>query len=83
MTHLPQLAGFGDAHFRVRKKVSGKRTTTDVRRITGEERVEELSQMLGTVTESTRQSAREILEQMGCVKSGEAGRQRQRIEKQA
>ena len=83
ITHLPQLAGFGDAHFRVRKEVSGERTTTDVQRITGEERVEELSQMLGTVTESTRQSAREILEQMGCVKSGEAGRQRQRIEKQA
>jgi DNA repair protein RecN (Recombination protein N) len=81
ITHLPQLAGFGDAHFHVRKKVSGERTTTDVQRITGEERVEELSQMLGTVTESTRQSAREILEQVGCVKSGEAGRQR--IEKQA
>ena len=69
ITHLPQLAGFGDAHFRVRKEVSGERTTTDVQRITGEERVEELSQMLGIVTGTTRQSAREILEQVARVKS--------------
>lgn len=69
ITHLPQLAGFGDVHFWVQKKVSGERTTTDVRPIAGDERVEELAQMLGTVTDSTRQSALEILEQVTRVKS--------------
>jgi len=69
ITHLPQLAGFGDIHFRVQKQVSGERTTTRVQPIAGEERVEELAQMLGGGTEATRQSAQEILEQVGRVKS--------------
>jgi len=69
ITHLPQLAGFGDIHFRVQKQVSGERTTTRVQPIAGEERVEELAQMLGGDTEATRQSAQEILEQVGRVKS--------------
>jgi len=69
ITHLPQLACFGDAHFRVRKEVSGGRTVTHAQPITGKQRIEELAQMLGTVTESTRQSAREILEQVARAKS--------------
>jgi DNA repair protein RecN (Recombination protein N) len=69
ITHLPQLAGFGDVHFQVRKEVSGERTTTQVQLIAGQERVEELAQMLGAVTETTRQSAREILEQVARAKS--------------
>lgn len=69
ITHLPQLAGFGDVHFQVRKEVSGERTATHVRPIADEERIQELAQMLGVVTEATRQSAREILEQVARVKS--------------
>jgi DNA repair protein RecN (Recombination protein N) len=69
ITHLPQLAGFGDVHFQVRKQMSEERTTTQVRPIADEERVEELAQMLGAVTETTRQSAREILEQVARAKS--------------
>ncbi len=69
ITHLPQLAGFGDVHFRVRKEMSDERTITGVQSVVGQERVEELAQMLGSVTNSTRQSAREILEQAAHVKS--------------
>jgi DNA repair protein RecN (Recombination protein N) len=69
ITHLPQLAGFGDVHFRVQKEMSDKRTTTAVQPVVGQERVEELAHMLGSVTDSTRQSAREILEQVAHVKS--------------
>jgi DNA repair protein RecN (Recombination protein N) len=72
ITHLPQLASFGDAHFQVQKQVSGKRTITDVQAIAGQERVEELAQMLGAVTQLTRQSAQEILEQVARVKAATA-----------
>ena len=69
ITHLPQLASFGDVHFQVQKAVSGERTTTDVQSIAGGERVEELAQMLGTVSDSTRQSAEEILAEVARLKS--------------
>jgi DNA repair protein RecN (Recombination protein N) len=75
ITHLPQLAGFGDTHFQVHKGVSAGRTVTRVEPIAGEARVEELTMMLGPATDSTRQSAREILAQVARVKSGEAGGQ--------
>jgi DNA repair protein RecN (Recombination protein N) len=65
ITHLPQLAGFGDAHFRVEKEVTGGRTITLVRSlVTSEERVRELALMLGGETSATRDSAREILQQV-------------------
>ena len=60
ITHLPQIAAFGDTHFHVRKIV-GKRTTTTVAPLSGKARVEELAQMLGTLSDPTRQSAREML----------------------
>ncbi len=69
ITHLPQLAGFGDVHFQVRKEIAGERTLTLVQSIAGEDRVEDLPHMLGAVTETTRQSAREILEQVAHAKS--------------
>jgi DNA repair protein RecN (Recombination protein N) len=61
VTHLPQLAGFGDLHLRVRKGVVGQRTVTDAVRVSGEERQLEIAGMLGAVTEGTLASACEIL----------------------
>lgn len=63
ITHLPQMAGFGDAHYRVSKSVSAGRTVTTVERLDAEGRLAELAQMLGTEGVSARQGAREILEQ--------------------
>ncbi len=63
VTHLPQIAGYGDIHYHVAKQVQANRTETGVRQLIGEDRVEELAQMLGTPSDSTRQSAREILQQ--------------------
>jgi DNA repair protein RecN (Recombination protein N) len=63
VTHLPQIAGYGDVHYHVSKHVQDNRTMTGVRRLAGDERVEELAQMLGLPSDSTRQSAREILHQ--------------------
>ena len=65
ITHLPQLAGFGDTHFRVEKQVTGDRTTTRVYKLDIlDEQVGEIAQMLGGDTQATRESAREILEQV-------------------
>lgn len=61
VTHLPQIAGYADVHFHVEKQVSEQRTTTRVRVLTGEERVDELAHMLGSLSEATRLSAREII----------------------
>jgi DNA repair protein RecN (Recombination protein N) len=61
VTHLPQLACYGDLHFHVRKGVVGERTVTSVDLVDGKEREIELAGMLGTLTEQTRASAREML----------------------
>ncbi|MFL7813565.1 MAG: DNA repair protein RecN [Anaerolineales bacterium] len=61
ITHLPQLAGFGQQHFQVFKSVSEGRTTIQVREISGEDRVEELATMLGGASEKNLASARELL----------------------
>ncbi len=63
VTHLPQIAGFSDVHYHVSKQVVEGRTRTGVRLLTGENQVEELAHMLGTLTDSTRESAREILKE--------------------
>ena len=47
ITHLPQLAVFGDQHFQVQKVIEKNRTLTRVTRLTGEARTLELAQMLG------------------------------------
>ena len=61
ITHLPQIAAYGDAHYRVDKVTTTKRTTTAVRALNDEERVSELAQMLGAMGEAGEQSAAEIL----------------------
>jgi len=65
ITHLPQLAVFGEQHFRVEKQVDGGRTTTQVAALQGEARVIELAQMMGEVSEGTLHSARELVEYAG------------------
>ncbi len=62
ITHLPQLAGFGDQHFKVTKALQDGRTQTEVLPLLGEERRSELAQMLGPVSEGTLRSADEILQ---------------------
>ncbi len=70
VTHLPQLAGFGDAHLHVLKIVEGERTVTRVRQLRGKARVEELAQMLGASGEAAYRSAEEILEHVKSRKKG-------------
>jgi DNA repair protein RecN (Recombination protein N) len=62
VTHLPQLAAFGNQHFRVQKQVAEGRTHTIVDVVEGESRLQELAQMMGGVTEGTLRSAEELLQ---------------------
>jgi DNA repair protein RecN (Recombination protein N) len=62
VTHLPQLAAFGDEHWRVRKLVEDGRTTTEVERLDHAERLDELALMLGGVSEINRRAAQEALD---------------------
>ncbi|RJP51742.1 MAG: DNA repair protein RecN [Anaerolineaceae bacterium] len=62
VTHLPQLAVFGDQHYQVQKLVDKGRTLTRVEQLEGESRLLELSQMLGEVGEGTLRSAHELLQ---------------------
>jgi DNA repair protein RecN (Recombination protein N) len=63
ITHLPQIASFGGWHLRVTKQVADGRTATRVEKIDEQQKIEEISRMLGgvDVTETARDHAREML----------------------
>jgi len=61
VTHLPQLAAFGDQHLQVQKMIKADRTTTQVMQLEKESRLSELASMIGNVSESTRNSAKDLL----------------------
>lgn len=63
VTHLPQVAALADHHYRVEKTETRGRTTTTVRRLTGDSREQELARMLGGVeiTAKTLDHARDML----------------------
>ena len=61
ITHLPPLAGYGDAHFKVQKEVTGERTSTTVQHLDDNSRVEEIIDMLGGQDESVRKTALSLL----------------------
>ena len=65
VTHLPQVAAFGDRHLVVRKHTVGARTVAEIKDVDGPERVVELSRMLsGRPNSATaRRHAEELLAQ--------------------
>jgi DNA repair protein RecN (Recombination protein N) len=69
VTHLPQLAGFGDQHYNVDKTESSGRTVTQVSQLQAESRVEELAAMMGKVSPATINSAIDILDSIQQIKS--------------
>jgi DNA repair protein RecN (Recombination protein N) len=68
VTHLPQLAGYGDAHFHVSKSVSDGRTMTHVESLNAAGRVRELAAMLGTQGETAVSGAQSILQHVESAK---------------
>lgn len=73
ITHLPQLAAFGDKHFTVNKRVGTingeERTSTIVRDLDDADRIEELTQMLGAVGAAGRRSVEEMMAEVARVKT--------------
>jgi DNA repair protein RecN (Recombination protein N) len=63
ITHLPQIAKFGDYHFKIAKSVSRGRTRTTIEPLDAEERLEEMARLLGgiKITRKTLDHAREML----------------------
>jgi DNA repair protein RecN (Recombination protein N) len=62
VTHLPQLAAYGNQHFRVQKTFENNRTRTHAKALSKDERIQELAQMMGTVSEGTLTSAKELIQ---------------------
>jgi len=64
ITHLPQIASMAGSHYGVTKSVKKERTSTEVRLLNKQERVEEIARMLGgkTITEATVKHAEEMIE---------------------
>jgi len=65
VTHLPQVATFADAHFRVTKRGDAAAVRADVEALNAGGRVEELARMLAgsAITAKSRAHAKELLEQ--------------------
>ncbi len=63
VTHSPQVAALGDAHWQVRKEVSGEVTTSVVTPLTAADRVDEIARMISgaDVTSAAREAARALL----------------------
>lgn len=63
ITHLPQVASKGNHHFKVFKTDSGEGTSTNMRKLSNDERIVELAQMLGgnELSDSALAHARQLL----------------------
>jgi DNA repair protein RecN (Recombination protein N) len=63
ITHLPQIAGKADEHFKVYKKYAEDRTVSGVMRLSNSDRVEEIAAMLSNekVSSSAKETAKELL----------------------
>ena len=64
VTHLPQLAVYGQSHFFIAKQEQHNRTTTTVQELAEQERLSEIAQMLGGATAASLTRAREMLERV-------------------
>ncbi|WP_081212408.1 DNA repair protein RecN [Salegentibacter sediminis] len=63
ITHLPQIAGKGNSHFKIFKEDSARKTTTRITELEPSQRIEELAMMLGgnNISESAMAHARALL----------------------
>jgi DNA repair protein RecN (Recombination protein N) len=67
VTHLPQIATFGDHHFVIEKKESAGRTRTSIHEVTGSDRTDEVARMLSgaKLTETSRKHAEQMIKANG------------------
>ena len=69
ITHLAQVASCAHQHLYVSKRVSGDRTSSQIRILSHRERIEEIARMLGGVeiTDRTRAHAQELLQENASI----------------
>ena len=67
VTHLAQIAGFADHHYRVEKKETGGRASTTVQELKAEQRVREIGRMLSgqSLSEEALRHAARLVEECG------------------
>jgi DNA repair protein RecN (Recombination protein N) len=63
VTHLPQVAAWADSHFVVQKNSDGLVSQSDVQKVEGEQRIQEIARMLAGLegSSSAREHATELL----------------------
>ena len=62
ITHLPQVAAYADAHYRIEKHSDGKQTQTRVTALDDSARITEIERMLGSAdSDTSREHARSML----------------------
>ncbi len=74
ITHLPQIAVYGDHHLLITKNETGGRTRIGIQPLMGEERISELARMLGgeTITPTTLRHARELYQAAQSLKGNKS-----------
>ena len=67
ITHLPQIAAFGDHHYRIVKSTDDHMTYTTIKPLSDKEKVEEIARLLSgiNISDTTVKSARELIESAG------------------
>jgi len=73
ITHLPQIAVFGETHLKVNKSLDTNRTQFEIRQLDCGDREQEIARMLGgkRITPKTLAHAKEMLRRAGPVPEGE------------
>lgn len=70
ITHLAQIASMADCHFLIEKGISRERTVTGIRKLSGEEGLNELARLLGSgeMTKAVLENAKEMKDNARAVK---------------
>jgi len=76
ISHLAQVATFGDSHFAITKRISAERTATQVTLLSQHDRIDEIAAMLDghPVTDQSRLVARDMIHRAQQLKSSQTTR---------
>lgn len=65
ITHSAQVAGFGNSHFLIAKTTDGKTTTTSVKKLSGDDRIQEIARIISgaKISPDALATAKELIQQ--------------------
>ncbi|NOX88336.1 MAG: DNA repair protein RecN [Calditrichaeota bacterium] len=71
VTHLPQIAAFAQAHFKVLKNTEDNRTSVDIKKLDEDGRIREIAGLLGgrEIAEQTLENARHLISEAAAMKT--------------